>query len=464
MKGRILLVDDDLEACRFLVEDVGRKGWQAAACTSASEAFQKVGEEDWDVVLTDLNMPGMNGIELCERVAANRPDIPVVVLTAFGSLSTAVSAIRAGAYDFISKPFEIESVLLVLDRAVQHRRLREEVRRLRTAASSAPVLESMLGESTTLRSLADMTARIAASDASVLVTGESGTGKELVARAIHRYSRRREGPFVAINCAAIPESLLESELFGREKGAYTDAHSAQKGLFTRAEKGTLFLDEIGDMPLGLQAKVLRALEDRKVRPVGGSEEIPFDMRLVCSTHRDLETAVEQGRFREDLFFRINVVHLEVPPLRARGNDVLLLAQQFLKEFAAREAKHVAGIAAPAAERLLAYAWPGNVRELRNCVERAVALTAYEQIVVEDLPEKIRNYRPTQLLIPTENPQELLPMEEVERRYILRVLESVGGNKSVAARVLGFDRKTLYRKLEQYGVGDLGEDSEALAKK
>jgi two-component system response regulator HydG len=278
------------------------------------------------------------------------------------------------------------------------------------------------------------------------VSGESGTGKELVARAIHRASRRSGGPFVAINCAAMPESLLESELFGHAKGAYTDARTAEPGLIRRASGGTMVLDEIGDMPLGLQPKLLRVLQERTVRAVGASEETPVDVRFVAASHRDLESAIEEGRFREDLYYRINVVHVPLPPLRARAGDVLPLAQHFLAHFAARADKRVTSMTPAAAERLAAYAWPGNVRELQNCMERAVALTRMDAIGVDDLAEKIRDYRRSHVLVASDDPSELVPLEEVERRYIARVMEAVHGNKTAAARILGVDRKRLYRML------------------
>ena len=302
-----------------------------------------------------------------------------------------------------------------------------------------------------MKAVYELLERVAESDASVLITGESGTGKEMVARALHRRGRRNAGPFVAVNCAAMPEALLESELFGHVKGAFTDARTARTGLFVKASGGTLFLDEIGELPLPLQPKLLRALQERAVRPVGSDDEVPFQVRLVAATNRDLETAVEERRFREDLFFRINVIHVEMPPLRARGSDVLLLAQHFLVKDAALAGKPVTGISAAAAEKLLAYSWPGNVRELQNCIERAIALTQFHEIAVDDLPERVRAYRGSQIVISADDLGELVPMEEVERRYVLRVLEAVGGSRTRAAKVLGFDRKTLYRKLERYGV-------------
>jgi two-component system response regulator HydG len=455
--GRVLVVDDEQSMCEALAAGLAPKGFDVRWTTAAAEALDLLAAEEFDVVLTDLNMRGMNGIELCERIVANRPDVPVMVITAFGSLETAVAAIRAGAYDFITKPVKLDALVIQLARAVQHRSLREEVRRLRRLVEERHGFEDVLGESPAMAKVRSLLDRIASSDTTVLITGESGTGKEVVARALHRNGPRRAGPFVAINCAAMPETLLESELFGYVRGAFTDARSPHTGLLVQANRGTLLLDEIGDLPLALQPKLLRALQERTVRPVGGNEEVPFDVRLIATTNRDLESAVEEERFREDLYFRINVIHVEMPPLRARGTDVLLLAQHFLAKFAEKARKPVTGISPAAAERLVTYSWPGNVRELQNCVERALALTQYEQITVEDLPEKVRAYRRSHVLVASDDPSELVSLEEVERRYILRVMEAVGGNKTTAAQVLGIGRKTLYRKLEQYGAAG-GDDA------
>jgi len=446
VNGRILVVDDERSMCEALAAGLAPRGFTVHWETSAEAGLALLETLEADVVLTDLNMGGMDGLALCERIVANRPDVPVVVITAFGSLETAIAAIRAGAYDFITKPVKMDALGVALARAVQHRRLGEEVKRLRQLVGETQRFEELLGDSPVMRRLQQLLERVADSDASVLVTGESGTGKEVVAKALHRRGRRQQGPLVAINCAAMPEQLLESELFGHVRGAFTDARTARTGLCVQANGGTLLLDEIGDLPLALQPKLLRALQERRVRPVGGSEEIPFDVRLVATTNRDLESAVEEGHFREDLYFRINVIRVETPPLRARGNDVLLLAQHFLVHFAAKAEKSVTGLSPQAAERLLAYAWPGNVRELQNAMERAVALTQYEQITVDDLPEKIRAYRPSHVLLAADDPSELVPLEEMERRYILRVMEAVGGNRTLAAKVLRIGRKTLYRKL------------------
>jgi two-component system response regulator HydG len=450
MIGRVLIVDDDRSMCETLQLALVKKGFEAGWATSAAEALDLLAAAEFDVVVTDLNMRGMNGLELCARIVANRPDVPVIVITAFGSLETAIAAIRAGAYDFITKPLAMDAVVLALERAVQHRTLREEVKRLRRLVDGPGGFDDLLGSSVAMGRVRELLGRIASTDASVLITGESGTGKEIVARALHRQSGRATGPFVAINCAAMPEHLLESELFGHVRGAFTDARAARTGLFVQASGGTLLLDEIGDLPVALQPKLLRALQERKVRPLGGDVEVPFDVRLVATTNRDIESAVEEGRFRDDLYFRINVIHVPLPPLRARGGDVLLLAQHFVTYHAARSRKAVKGLSPAAAERLLAYAWPGNVRELQNCIERAVALTQFEDIAVEDLPERIRAYQASHVLVASEDPSELVPLEEVERRYILRVVDAVGGNKTLAAQVLGVGRKTLYRKLERYG--------------
>jgi two-component system response regulator HydG len=449
--GRVLIVDDERGVCETLHAALGKKGFHTAWRTSAEEGFDLLGAEEFDVVVADIHMRGIGGLGLCERIAQNRPDLPVVVITAFGSFDTAVAAMRAGAYDFITKPFEVDALRLTLERAIRHGKLREEVKRLREVVADRQGRDEILGASEPMRAVFDLIDRVAGSTASVLVTGESGTGKELVARALHRRSPRHAGPFVALNCAALPEALLESELFGHARGAFTDARAARPGLLVKAAGGTLFLDEIGEMPVGLQPKLLRALQEKTVRPVGSDVEVSFDARVVAATNRDLETAVEERTFREDLYYRINVVHIELPPLRSRGADVLLIAQRLTERFAAASGRGGKGLSAAAAGKLLAYAWPGNVRELSNCIERAVALARYDEVTVDDLPEKIRSYARSHVVVAADDPSELVSMEEVERRYIQRVLEAVGGNKTLAARVLGFDRATLYRKLARYGA-------------
>lgn len=447
MTGHILIVDDERSMVELLETDLALRGYRVTGFTSPVAALDALPMTDAQVVLTDLNMPGITGLQLCERVVANRPDIPVVVMTAFGSMETAIEAIRVGAWDFVTKPVEMELLAVVLDRAVRHHNLQEQVRRLTDKPDPADRFEELIGASSLMQKLFDQIRKIAPTTANVLITGESGTGKELVAQAIHRQSPRKDGPFVGINCAAIPENLLESELFGHAKGAFTDARAERKGLFQQAQGGTLFLDEIGDFPLSLQAKLLRAMEQRTIRPVGGNQEIAFDARILTATNRDLEEAVEDGRYREDFYFRINVIQIELPPLRSRGNDVLLIARSLLQMFARQMHKRVNDFQTSVAERFLNYDWPGNVRELKNVIERAVALTEFEKLIVDDLPERIRDYRQSTFRIDTTNPAELQTLEAVERHYIHSVLESVKGNRTEAARILGVDRKTLYRRLK-----------------
>ncbi|MCC6333139.1 MAG: sigma-54-dependent Fis family transcriptional regulator [Myxococcales bacterium] len=434
----------------LLARQLGRRGFEVSTASGGEDALAQVAGADFDVVLTDLNMPRVNGAQVCERITQSRPDIPVIVVTAFGSLDTAVAAIRAGAYDFVTKPFDLEQLLMTLERALGLRRLKDEVRRLRESAAVAGE-RGAVGDSAGLRTAYEVLGRVASTDMTVLIGGESGTGKELAARFVHAHSPRAPRPFVALNCAALPEALLESELFGHVKGAFTDAKAQRTGIFQEAEGGTLFLDEVGDLPAALQPKLLRALQERTIRPVGANAEVPIDVRVVAASHRDLEAAVAQGRFREDLFYRLNVVSVELPPLRARGNDVLLLAQAFVKDFAARLGRKVVGVSPQVAQKLLAYRWPGNVRELQNCIQRAVALTRFEEVSVEDLPEKVRAYQATEVLLEGVDSSALVPLEEMERRYVLRVLEVVGGSKVEAARTLGIDRKTLHRKLEAWGA-------------
>jgi two-component system response regulator HydG len=360
---------------------------------------------------------------------------------------------RAGAYDFITKPVDLEPLSFTVRRAVEHHQLRSEVRQLRDSHQAKRPVGELLGHSPAMRRVYDLMDRVADSEASILITGDSGTGKELVARALHDRSPRRDGPFVAVNCAAISAQLLESELFGHVRGAFTDAKSDRNGLFVASSGGTLFLDEIGEMPAEMQAKLLRALQERRVRPVGGSCEVSFDTRLIAATNRDIDEAVERGAFREDLFYRINVVRIRMPPLRARGNDVLLLAQHFLELHAKQLSRSVVGITPEAGAKLLEYDWPGNVRELENVMERAVTLTRFDNLMVEDLPDRVREHESKHLIVAADDPQHLPTLHDLERRYIARVLEVSGGNKTQAARILGVDRRTLYRKLERYEDSD-----------
>jgi len=448
-KTEVLVVDDERDTCDLLEMALARQGMQVTTCMTAADALEKIASRDFDVVLTDLSMPETSGLEVCERIIAMRPDVPVVLITGHATLETAMGAIRAGAYDFVTKPIESKTLGVVVSRAVQHRRLREQIKQLRAARDANQSI--IVGGSPAMRKVADLIERVSDSDASVLIHGETGTGKELVARAVHNKSKRREGPFVAINCAAVPHSLLESELFGHARGAFTDAKATRMGLFQQANGGTLFLDEIGELPIDVQPKLLRALQERKVRPVGDNREIPYDARIVAATNRDLENEVREKRFREDLYYRINVVKLEVPPLRSRGSDTLHLAHHFLKQFAERSGKPTLELSERAAERLMAYEWPGNVRELENCIEHAVALARFDQVTVEDLPEKLRGYLAGSFVATANDPTEIVTMEELEKRYLLRVFTLVGNNKSRAAEVLGIDRRTMYRKLERYAA-------------
>ena len=444
MSARILVVDDDPaigKLARTLLQ-----GDAVHFAGDASAALAALAENDFDVMVTDLEMPGIDGLELCAEVVTQRPDLPVIVLTAHGSYERAVGAVRVGAYDFLTKPIERAPLRLAVERAVAHRRLRGELKRLRQIVD-APV-EGLHGESRLICEVRALIGRVAASEATILIRGETGTGKEVAARAIHRSSSRAGGPFVALNCAAIPEALLESELFGHVRGAFTDARANKPGLFARASGGTLFLDEIGELPIAIQPKLLRVLQERVVRALGATEEAPIDVRIVAATNVDLETAIVEKRFREDLYFRLNVLSVELPPLRSRGGDVLTLAARFLAEIAVRARKPVKEISAPAAERLLSYPWPGNVRELFNCIERAVALAQFDQVLLEDLPDRVRTHSSRHVVVASDDPRELVSMAEVERRYIERVLEAVAGNKTEAARILGFNRATLYRKLEE----------------
>jgi len=442
---KILVADDDREMCEVVEAGLTERGYGVSWRLSPDEALAKLDEEDFAVLIVDINMGGTSGLELCRAAIAKRPGLLVVVMTGFGTVEHAIAAIRAGAYDFVTKPISMDSLALTMERAVRERAMTDELQRLRRRVDEHE-LPNVIGESEAMRRMADIVSRVAETDANVLITGESGTGKELVARALHERSGRK-GPFLAINCAAVPESLLENELFGHARGAFTDARTASAGLFVEADHGTLFLDEVGEMPLGMQAKLLRALQERKVRPLGATQEIPFDARVVTATNRELEHEIEAKRFREDLYYRINVVRVDVPPLRRRGKDILLLAQTFLERNGKRSGKEVCGLGRAVAERFMAYDWPGNVRELENCIERAVALARFQELTLDDLPAKIREHRSMEVNETGEDPAHLPSMDEVEQRYIRKVLAAVSGNKTLAAKVLGFDRRTLYRKLK-----------------
>ena len=463
MHPKILVIDDrpdDAEVVRMVLRDRG----YAVDYAQGSEAGLVLLERDeYATVLTEARLKGVSGLELCSRVTTSRPDVPVVVMTCANLLEAPVSAIRAGAFDFVAKPVVVEELSATIERAVLHaEQCRVALRVSRVADPSRPI-PGIVGSSPSMQALTTLIRRVADGDATVLIRGESGTGKDLVARAIHASSPRAEQPFVGVNCAAIPANLLESELFGHVRGAFTSAHRDRSGLFSRAGGGTLFLDEIGEMPLPVQSKLLRVLQERVARPVGDDQERPFDARLVCATNRDLEAEVAAGHFRQDLFYRINVVAIDVPPLRARAEDILPLAEYFLGAIASRTGKAVTGLAPDAARRLLDYDWPGNVRELENCIERAVALARGSHIAGDDLPERIRLHVPQRISGPADAAAPLTTLAEMEDRYIRQVLTAASGNKTLAARILGISRRSLYRRLaDGSGAGSASASTPATA--
>ncbi len=441
-----ILVVDDEPAMRDLVHDVlEEEGHRVTLAGSGQEALKHLAEAQYAVVLTDLRMRGMQGMELMAEIKRDYPDVNVILMTAFGSVETAVKAMKEGATDYLVKPIKTEELIRVTERAVREAGLRQEVARLRREVHKEYSFHQILGKSKPIREVFDLIRRVADSPTNVLITGESGTGKELVAKAIHYNSNRRDAPFVPVNCAAIPEALLESELFGHMKGSFTDAKADKRGLFEEAQKGTVFLDEISELPLMLQAKILRAIQEREIRRVGATRSIPVDVRIIAATNLALSEEVKAKRFREDLYYRLNVIEIRIPPLRERREDIPLLVEAFLKKCAEAGRLQARGISEPALALLVDYAWPGNVRELENVVERAMTLARGERIVPEDLPMTIQGARGDRRIL-DEAAERTLTLEEVEKEYILRILEKTGGNKYQAAQVLGIDRKTLYRKL------------------
>jgi two-component system, NtrC family, response regulator AtoC len=445
----ILIVDDDFDTREVLGSVLQESGYATECCASAEEAIRALEARDFDLILSDVMMPRVGGTEFCAHVVRNHPDVPVVMITAFGSTDVAVDAIRAGAHDFLTKPFDLNELGKTVTRALSARGERQ-VRRLDAPSREADVFPEIVGASPSICDVIEQLSRMAASDATVLITGESGTGKELVARAIHDRSRRRNGPFVAVNCAAVPAEILESELFGRVRGAFTGATMPYTGLFRDADGGTLLLDEVGAMPSSLQPKLLRALQERTVRPVGGDVEYGFDARIVAATNCDLEQAVRAGAFRDDLRYRLGVLCLSLPPLRERGEDVIQIARHLIAKYGAAEEYELT----PETQRaLLRYPWPGNVRELENCVQAALTFAVAQRIDFEDLPTAVRSQSGASEARDRGGEPESL--EQVEIEHILRVLAAVGGNKAAAARVLKIDRTTLYRKLERANTRALG---------
>ncbi len=446
MPGSAILVTDDDQGHRTtLVTILSDWGYRVDGAESGEAAVAACGGTRYAVVLMDMRMPGMDGVEAMKKIHARDPALPVLIMTAYSDVETAVGALKAGAYDYLAKPLDFDELKITLARVVEHGALKEENAALRSALAAGPEPMTLLGRSPAVRRLAEMIDTVAPSEATVLVTGESGTGKELAAKMIHAKSGRRGGPYITVNCAALSENLLESELFGHEKGAFTGADRRRDGRFYAANKGTIFLDEIGEIPLPMQSKLLRAIQEREIQRVGGDRAIKVDVRIVAATNRNLEDEVAAGRFRADLYYRLNVVTLRMPPLRERPDDVPVLAAHFLRVFAARNGKLVKGIAPGAMDLMLRYPWPGNVRELENIVERAVVLSAGEYLGERDLPPGILACGGP------ERPQRFdfsgMTLEEIERAAVREALDGAGGNKSEAARRLGITRKTLLTKLQ-----------------
>jgi two-component system response regulator AtoC len=440
----ILVADDDAVARDLLVEVLTREGYRVRAAAGGAEAIRAAESEVFDVALIDLRMPDVDGLAVLARIRALDPAPPVFILTAFAAIETAIEAIREGAYDYLSKPFRVDEIKLAVRRVLETERLVRENREFRQELQSRYDVERLIGQSPEMVAIYRLVARVAALETTVLIQGETGTGKELVARAIHYASPRAARPFVAIDCAALPETLFESELFGHEKGAFTGAVGSRRGLMETADGSTCFLDEIGELSLGLQAKLLRVLQERVLRRVGGNEPIPVNLRLIAATNRDLRKRVDDGTFREDLYYRLNGVTIAMPPLRERGADIPLLAHDFMQRYSAAAAKHLEGFAPEALALLSGYRWPGNVRELEHAVERAVALARSAVILPEDLPPEIR----AETARAPELPAPRMTLDEVKRWYVSTVLEETGGNKMRAAELLGIDRRTLYRILER----------------
>ncbi|MBM3567450.1 MAG: sigma-54-dependent Fis family transcriptional regulator [Alphaproteobacteria bacterium] len=459
MPERILVVDDDPTIRQTVAEVLMRQGHDVRQAEDGASALRQAGEQSFALILLDLRLPNVSGLEIMPKLLELDDRTVVVVMTAYPEVRTAISSLKAGAYDYLNKPFDLDDLRGMVQRALEARRLRSEVEQLRATARHAQPVEELVGDSPEFRQLLEITRRIAAAGRSpVLIRGESGTGKEKVAQAIHVFSLRAAGPWITVNCSAISEGLLESEMFGHEKGAFTDAKERKRGLFELADGGTLFLDEVGDLSLALQPKLLRALDSQTFRRVGGQNEIKVDVRIVAATNRDLTAMIREGRFREDLYYRLNVAGIDMPPLRSRRSDILLLAEHFLKLGGATMKLPRPGVEPAAAELLETYAWPGNVRELRNVMERALILSGGQTIGPGHLPKELFGK-----VGPAAKPAEAasnamdMTLAEAERRHILRVLDLCKGNKTSAAKRLDITRLTLRNKLRQFGVTDSGEE-------
>ena len=449
--GKILVVDDDADMRGLLSDVLESDGYRVGTAESGEKALQALAEEQYDLVLTDLRMKGMLGTALLSEIKHRYPDTGVILMTAFGTVETAIEAMKGGAMDYLIKPVKTDDVLRTAGRAAREVQLRREVTHLRREVYKEYSFHQILGKSRPMQEVFELIRRVADSPSNLLITGESGTGKELVAKAIHYNSDRRDRPFVAVNSAAIPEQLLESELFGHMRGAFTDAKADRPGLFEEAQKGTLFLDEISELPLMLQAKLLRAIQEREIRRVGSTKSIPVDVRIIAATNLNLADEVKAKHFREDLYYRLNVIEIRLPPLRDRRDDIPLLVETFLHKCAKANRKPLQGISESSLALLIDYSWPGNVRELENVIERAVTLARGEKIMPEDLPATVQGSRGDRRVL-DDAAERTLPLQEVEWEYIKKILEKTGGNKYQAAQALGIDRKTLYRKLAEMQGG------------
>jgi DNA-binding NtrC family response regulator len=459
----ILVVEDDAAMRDLLQDTLSDEGYRVDTAAGGYPGIARVQKGGVDLVVTDVRMPDLDGLDMLREIRGAAVDDPphVIVITAFGSIDTAIKAVRLGAHDYITKPFNMDTLVLAVDKALEERGLRHEVARLQREVERPYRFDNIIGRSPQMQEVFGLIRRLSGSSVNVLVTGESGTGKELVARAIHYNSPRSKRAFVAVNCAAIPDQLLESELFGYKRGAFTDARSDRQGMFVEADGGTLFLDEIGDLSPALQAKLLRVLAEREIRPLGATRPEKIDVRVISATHQDLQAGMRAGTFREDLYYRLNVLQLHLPALRDRAEDLLPLCEHFLHRASERSEKPITGFSQAATKVLLSHSWPGNVRELENVIERAVALCDGPQITPQDLPQTLRERRPTDLV--GYALQRNMTLQELEREFILRVMKEEGGNKTRAASRLGLDRKTLYRKLEETeqkgdGGGDRDRDS------
>jgi len=446
-QGAILVVDDDRAHRAMLRTLLGGWGYVVNEADDGAGAVEEVHERPYDLVLMDVRMVHMSGLEALAEIKQYDPAMPALIMTAYSSVETAVDALKKGAYDYLTKPLDFDELRLCIDRAMDHSRLREENRALKESLGTSFDTREIIGRSGAMVSLLETVALVAPSEATVLIRGESGTGKELIAGTIHFNSPRKKKPFIKVNCAAITETLLESELFGHEKGSFTGADRRKEGRFRLADEGSIFLDEIGEMSVAMQAKLLRVVQEKEIQRVGGEDVLSVDVRLIAATNQDLQAEMEAGRFREDLYYRLNVVTLHVPPLRERPEDVPILTQHFLERFAEKNRKTIKGFTPKAMDGLLRYGWPGNVRELMNAVERGVILCRGEYISELDFPLSMQEGPAG---VDETGPMPLdVPLEEVEKAAILRTLESTGGNKSEAARRLGITRRTLHKKLKKY---------------